>query len=192
MQCTVGAALTPPPVQVPRLRHGDQGGEVSHAVGGHLELVAAVRLGDDGEQHGEEARGAGDGGLGGVAVPLDQVTHQREVEVGAEGETHAVVQGLEVPLQGVPGSAANRSIGSTTGCTITEKAPTRAFSWLKTATNAFTFKIKTLLIHYAKRALTPRSLNVITNLRMELFGALISTDCVDTAASTLAPVPAKL
>ena len=27
-------------------------------------------------------------------------------------------------------SAANRSIGSTTGCTITEKAPTRAFSWL--------------------------------------------------------------
>ena len=25
-------------------------------------------------------------------------------------------------------SAANRSIGSTTGCTITEKAPTRAFS----------------------------------------------------------------
>ena len=28
-------------------------------------------------------------------------------------------------------SAANRSIGSTTGCTIMEKAPTRAFSWLK-------------------------------------------------------------
>ena len=41
---------------------------------------------------------------------------------------------------------------------ITEKAPTRAFSWLKTATTAFTFK--TLLRHYAKRALTPRSLNV--------------------------------
>ena len=37
---------------------------------------------------------------------------------------------------------------------ITEKAPTRAFSWLK----AFTFK--TLLRHYAKRAVTPRSLNV--------------------------------
>ena len=31
-------------------------------------------------------------------------------------------------------SAANRSIGSTTGCTITEKAPTRAFSWLKAPT----------------------------------------------------------
>ena len=39
-------------------------------------------------------------------------------------------------------------------CTITEKAPTRAFSWLKAATTAFTFK--TLLRHYAKRALTPR------------------------------------
>ena len=55
-------------------------------------------------------------------------------------------------------SAANRSIGSTTGCTITEKAPTRAFSWLKAPTSAFTFK--TLLRHYAKWALTPRSLNV--------------------------------
>ena len=41
---------------------------------------------------------------------------------------------------------------------ITEKAPTRAFSWLKAATTAFT--IKTLLRHYAKRALTARSLNV--------------------------------
>ena len=41
---------------------------------------------------------------------------------------------------------------------ITEKAPTRAFSWVKAATTAFTFK--TLLRHYAKRGLTPRSLNV--------------------------------
>ena len=41
---------------------------------------------------------------------------------------------------------------------ITEKAPSRAFSWLKAATTAFTFK--TLLRHYAKQALTPRSLNV--------------------------------
>ena len=38
---------------------------------------------------------------------------------------------------------------------ITEKAPTRAFSWLKAA---FTFK--TLLRHYAKQALTPQSLNM--------------------------------
>ena len=55
-------------------------------------------------------------------------------------------------------SVVKRSIGSTTGCTITVKAPTRAFSWLKAPTSAFTFK--TLLRHYAKRALTPRSLNV--------------------------------
>ena len=41
--------------------------------------------------------------------------------------------------------------------TITDKAPTRAFSWLKAPTCAFTFK--TLLRHYAKRALTPWSLN---------------------------------
>ena len=41
---------------------------------------------------------------------------------------------------------------------IMEKAPSRAFSWLKAATTAFTFK--TLLRHYAKRTLTPRSLNV--------------------------------
>ena len=41
---------------------------------------------------------------------------------------------------------------------IMEKAPTRAFSWLKAATTAFTFK--TLLRHYAKRTLTPLSLNV--------------------------------
>ena len=54
----------------------------------------------------------------------------------------------------ISNSAANRSIGSTTGCTITEKAPTRAFSWLKAPTSAFTFK--TLLRHYAKQVLTPR------------------------------------
>ena len=45
---------------------------------------------------------------------------------------------------------------------ITEKAPTRAFSWLKAATNAFTFK--TALVG---------AFSVITNLRMELFEALI-------------------
>ena len=52
-------------------------------------------------------------------------------------------------------SASKRSIQR---FVITKKAPTRAFSWLKAATTAFTFK--TLLRHHAKRALTPRSLNV--------------------------------
>ena len=52
-------------------------------------------------------------------------------------------------------SASKRSIRR---LVITEKAPTRAISWLKVATTAFTFK--TPLRHYAKQALTPRSLNV--------------------------------
>ena len=37
--------------------------------------------------------------------------------------------------------------------TTTEKTPSRAFSWLKAPTSAFTFK--KLLKHYAKQALTP-------------------------------------
>ena len=56
--------------------------------------------------------------------------------------------------QTVNNSAVKLSIGSTTGCTITEKAPTRAFSWLKAPTSTFTFK--TLLRHYSKWALTPQ------------------------------------
>ena len=48
---------------------------------------------------------------------------------------------------------------SQTVFTITEKAPT----WLKAPTSTFTFK--TLLRHYAKRVLTPRSLNVKLGLR---------------------------
>ena len=43
------------------------------------------------------------------------------------------------------------------------KAPTRAFSWLKAAATVFTFK--TLSTHYAKRALTPRSLNMKLGLQ---------------------------
>ena len=54
-------------------------------------------------------------------------------------------------------SAANRLIGEVVQ---SRRRPLlgRAFSWLKAPTRAFTFK--TLLRHYAKRALTPRSLNV--------------------------------
>ena len=59
------------------------------------------------------------------------------------------------PYIGVKYSASKSSIRR---FVITEKAPTRDFSWLKAATTAFTFK--TLLRHYAKRALTPQSLNV--------------------------------
>ena len=46
----------------------------------------------------------------------------------------------------------------TSFCLVRRSAENRAFSWLKAPTSAFTFK--TLLKHYAKRALTPRSLNV--------------------------------
>ena len=60
----------------------------------------------------------------------------------------------------ISSSATKRSIRR---FVITEKAPTRAFSWLKAATTAFTFK--TLLRHYAKQALTPQSLNVKLGLR---------------------------
>ena len=69
----------------------------------------------------------------------------RQHEAGVEDGAAA---GLEVA---VLASAVKRSIGFTTGCTITEKAPTRAFSWLKAPTSTFTFK--TLLRHYAKREL---------------------------------------
>ena len=41
----------------------------------------------------------------------------------------------------------------------TEKAPNKAFSWLKVATTAFSFK--TLLRHYAKLALTPQYDNYV-------------------------------
>ena len=37
-------------------------------------------------------------------------------------------------------SAANRSIGSTTDCTIMEKAPTRTFSLFKAPASTFTFQ----------------------------------------------------
>ena len=73
---------------------------------------------------------------------------ERAAAVQREGDGHAVVSGrhqgaLAQPGEGqqrqqvraqlhhhhVLGSAVKRSIGSTTSCTITEKAPTRTFSW---------------------------------------------------------------
>ena len=73
-------------------------------------------------------------------------THRGHLEDSSTGfETKEMVEA----------SASKRSIRR---FVITEKPPTRVFSWLKVATIAFTFK--TLLRHYAKRALTPRSLNV--------------------------------
>ena len=77
--------------------------------------------------------------LQGVAVSLDVDQKVEEVNVV-----------LPTYVLSMTTSASKSSIRR---FVITEKA----FSWLKAATTAFTFK--TLLRHYAKRALTPRSLN---------------------------------
>ena len=114
-------------------------------------------------------RPLGGRGVGGTRRALPQQVAARGGDVlgqvaeddvaGLGGAGHGALHQLEVGLvRHLPDSAVKRSIGSTTGCTITEKAPSRAFSWLKAPTSAFTFK--TLLRHYAKRALTPRSLNM--------------------------------
>ena len=77
------------------------------------------------------------------------------VSVLVLNELGHVLQQEAVHLAAAACSASKSSIQRSV---ITENAPTRAFSWLKVATTAFTFK--TLLRHYAKRALTPWSLNV--------------------------------
>ena len=76
---------------------------------------------------------------------LDPATATEEetwlvVNVIAHELSHQVLAATRMITESANISAANRSIGSTTGCAITEKAPTRAFSWLKAATTAFTFK----------------------------------------------------
>ena len=54
-----------------------------------------------------------------------------------------------------PAQICRRSIGSIIGF---HYSPIRAFSWLKAADTAFTFK--TLLRHYAKQALTPQKVDM--------------------------------
>ena len=78
-----------------------------------------------------------DGGVGGAVEGEGRGLH---VRVGGGGAAQ----------HGADSSASKSSIRR---FVITEKAPTRAFAWLKAATTAFTFK--TLLRHYAKRAMTP-------------------------------------
>ena len=62
-------------------------------------------------------------------------------------------EGLEEMISMFRISAANDPSVSNLVFTITEKAPTRAFSWSKAPKSAFT--LKTLLKHYAKWALNP-------------------------------------
>ena len=81
----------------------------------------------------------------------------------ARARHHCNRRHVALPGHVARGVASSASKSSIRRFVITEKAPTSAFSWLKAATTAFTFK--TLLRHYAKRALTPRSLNVKLGLR---------------------------
>ena len=85
----------------------------------------------------------------------DSAAHREQTRQRGHRGAAAAVRG--------PGNTELSLVSSTSKSSIrrfvlTEKAPTRAFSWLKAATTAFTFK--TLLRHYAKQALTPRSLNM--------------------------------
>ncbi len=64
------------------LRDGEEGGEVGDRLGRDLELVALVRAGNDGEEHGEDAGRAANGALVRVPEALEQVTNEGEVEVG--------------------------------------------------------------------------------------------------------------
>ena len=75
---------------------------------------------------------------------------------GGGGQYPVVVAGLQQPLHQVNSAALVIELQTKIrkDFTITERAITWAFSWLKAATTAFTFK--TLLRHYGKRALTPR------------------------------------
>ena len=71
-----------------------------------------------------------------------------------EEQVPSVAPSVAVPgaLRGTALVLCSASSVSQSVFTITEKTPTRAFSWLKAPTSAFTFK--TLLRHYAKRVLT--------------------------------------
>ena len=72
---------------------------------------------------------------------------------GIMAEVGGGVSGGQSPHRVHTGAVDDPSVSKSV-FTITEKAPTRAFSWLKAATTTFTFK--TLLRHYAERALTPQ------------------------------------
>ena len=66
---------------------------------------------------------------------------------------------LQPPGRGMANSAAYDPSVSQSVFTITEKAPTRAFFWLKAPARAFTFK--TLLRHYANLMKTVLSRTIL-------------------------------
>ena len=104
---------------------------------------------DDDDTSPVEEKGTATEGVGGTAQYVKASRDQLSAACGHVMETPLVR--CVAPLSPLYTSA---SKGSIRRFVITEKAPTNAFSWLKAAITAFTFK--TLLRHYAKRALTPR------------------------------------
>ena len=110
--------------------------------------------------------------------------------------SHLAQQNISDIRPNIREQATTRLFSSASKCSIrrfviTEKAPTRAFSWLKAATTAFTFK--TLLRHYAnnqEKALVG-AFSVITNLRMDLFEALLHTLTRPRLHTTALETPSK-
>ena len=82
---------------------------------------------------------------GGLLDSLDTVQLVHSYNLPPELQPHPQLTAATAAIDG------NASKSSIRRFEITEKAPTRAFFWLKAATTAFTFK--TLLRHYV---LTPR------------------------------------
>ena len=64
------------------------------------------------------------------------------------------------------------SKGSIRRFVITEKAPTRAFSWLK-ADTIYIYTFKTVVATFNQEKALAGAFSVITNLRMELFESLM-------------------
>ena len=84
----------------------------------------------------------------------------------AQRDPHPPPQPL-LPAQHLPLVTTSASKSSIRRFVITEKVPTRAFSWLKAATTAFTFQ--TLLRHYAKWALTDLFEALVDNVQVLIF-----------------------
>ena len=116
--------------------------------------------------NGERRRG---GGSGGVAAepqlwgPEPWEPERRAKSLGFLGKEEAALRDIETnSVAGGAGEDEDKDEDAGTKkvvlqkrsirrFVITEKAPTRAFSWLKAAATTF----KTLLRHYAERTLTP-------------------------------------
>ena len=85
---------------------------------------------------------------------LAELEQKHPKYAGSDSESEVVNMQGNIQVRDTHTTVYTNAVKRSIGFTITEKAPTRTFSSLKAPTSAFTFK--TLLRHYAKRALTPR------------------------------------